>query len=167
VAPRTGGDDGDGGGAVRVLVVSEDVMERLRAVSALRLHAEAEVVEAGSAAEVRSMLLEDGEVFDVLVVDGDLQPRGGFAMLYDLRSKGQLAGTAPHPSLVMAARQTDRWLADWAGANDLLIKPVDPFELARRVAALEGAEVPPYGDAGAADKQVAAAMRDHVSGARG
>jgi DNA-binding response OmpR family regulator len=166
VAPRAGGDEDDGGGAVRVLVVSEDVTERLRAVSALRLHADAEVVEAASAAEVRSMLLEDGDRVDVLVVDGDLQPRGGFAMLYDLRSKGQLAGTAPRPSLVMAARETDRWLANWAGANEVLIKPVDPFELARRVAGLEGAEAPPYGDAGAADKQVAAAMRDHTS-ARG
>jgi hypothetical protein len=65
------------GGDVRVLVVSEDVKERLRAVSALRLHADAEVVEAASADEARRLLLVDREEYDVLVLDGDMRPRAG------------------------------------------------------------------------------------------
>jgi DNA-binding response OmpR family regulator len=145
---------------VRVLVVSEDEKELLRAVSALEIRAAAEVDQATSAEEVRRRLVAGGETFDVLVVDGDLYPRGGFALLYDLRARADLAGIAPTPSLIMIARDQDVWLARWAGANDWLHKPVDPFELARRVAALEGAEVPPYGDHGSAAAQVSAALRE-------
>ncbi|MCC5950092.1 MAG: response regulator transcription factor [Nitriliruptoraceae bacterium] len=146
---------------MRVLVVSEDVKERLRAASALTLHEDAEVVEAESAEQARRLLLVDGEVFDVLVVDGDLAPRGGFAMLYDLRARAELAEAVAVPSLVMTSREQDRWLAGWAGANDVMRKPVDPFLLAKRVAALEGEELAPYGDANAAAKQVGTATREH------
>lgn len=146
--------------AVRVLVVSEDAKERQRAVSALELQAAAEVVEASSGGEVRQRLLRERDRFDVLVVDGDLQPRGGYAMLYDLRAQAELVGVGAIPSLILYERDQDIWLARWAGANDWLIKPVDPFELAQRVTALEGAELPPYGDSGSAAKQVSAALRE-------
>lgn len=146
---------------MRVLVVSEDPKERLRASSALLLHEGAEVVEVDSADAARHALLVDGEVFDVLVVDGDLAPRGGFAVLYDLRARAELAGVAGVPSLVMTSREQDRWLAGWAGANDVMLKPVDPFQLARRVASLEGEELAPYGDANAAAKQVGTATDQH------
>lgn len=145
---------------MRVLVVSEDAKERLRAVSALELQAAAEVVEAVSAGEVRTRILEQGERYDVLVVDGDLYPRGGFALLYDLRQRAELEGRPPVPSLVMTSREQDRWLAKWSGTNEVLLKPVDPFELARVVQRLEGAEVPPYGDSDSAAKQVASALRN-------
>lgn len=143
---------------MRVLVVSQDVTERLRAVSALRLHGDAEVVEVASAADARQRILGDGEQFDVLVVDGDLQPRGGFALLYDLRSRAELTGDAVAPAVVLVSREQDRWLAGWAGANHVMHKPVDPFDLARAVAGLEGAEPAPYGDTNAAAAQVAAAI---------
>lgn len=145
---------------MRVLVVSEDPKERQRAVSALELQAAAKVVESDSAEDARHRLLRDGETYDVLVVDGDLYPRGGFAMLYDLRARAELDDLDPIPSVVLAAREQDLWLANWAGANHCLLKPVDPFDLARRVQALEGAEVPPYGDSNSAAKQVSAALRD-------
>lgn len=146
---------------MRVLVVSEDVKERLRAASALLLHEDATVVEAASAEAARTLLLGDHEPFDVLVVDGDLAPRGGFAVLYDLRARADLAGVAAVPSLVMVEREQDRWLAGWAGANELMLKPVDPFQLARTVAALVGAAPAPYGDANSAAAQVGMATRDH------
>lgn len=148
---------------MRVLVVSEDSKERLRAVSALRLHTDAEVVEVATAADARKLLLKDRERFEVLVVDGDLQPRGGFAMLYDIRHRGAVEGIDPTPSLVMTSREQDTWLAKWAGANEVMRKPVDSFELARRVAALEGAEIRPYGDTDADRDQLAVAIRDHRS----
>ena len=140
---------------MRVLDVSEDAAERMRAVSTLALLPDVEVVEAPGAEEARRRVLHEGERFDVLVVDGDLRPRGGFAVLYDLRARWELEGREPAPALVMASREQDRWLARWAGASEVLIKPVDSFELARRVAKLEGAEVPPYGDASATARQVA------------
>jgi DNA-binding response OmpR family regulator len=149
---------------VRVLVVSEDEVERLRATSALQLHPDVEVVERSSAADARELLLADGETFDVLVIDGDMRPRGGFAVLYDLRMRADLAGTVSPPALVMAGRDQDRWLAGWSGANDLMVKPVDPFDLARRVVALEGQPTPAYGGAGSTAKQVAAAVRSHRAG---
>jgi DNA-binding response OmpR family regulator len=145
---------------MKVLVVSADAKERLRAVSALELQADAEVVEAESGEEVRQRLLRGDEAFDVLVVDGDLQPRGGYALLYDLRAQADLTGESPTPSILLLEREQDVWLARWAGANDWLYKPVDPFDLARRVVAAEGAQPPPYGDAGSAAKQVSAALRE-------
>ncbi len=148
---------------MRVLVVSEDAMVRLRAGSALRLHAGAEVLEADGAAELRERVLRRGERFDVLVVDGDLQPRGGYACLYDLRAHAELAGHPPMPALILADRSQDAWLTSWAGANDLLLKPVDTFELARRVQALVGAEVPPYGGATNTAQQVGTALRPEAT----
>lgn len=146
---------------MRVLVVSEDAKERRRAVSALALHSGAEVVESPDAEDARSRLIGDAEVFDVLVVDGDMRPRGGFAVLYDLRARAELARVQPPPSLVMTSREQDRWLAKWAGANAVMRKPVDPFELVRRVVAIEGEPLAAYGDAASTRQQVAAATRTH------
>lgn len=146
---------------MRVLVVSEDQKERLRAATALKLHADAQVVEATSGEEARAWLVAEGQQFDVLVVDGDLQPRGGFALLYDLRARADMGELTAAPSLVMTAREQDRWLAGWAGANDVMLKPVDPFRLAKRVSSLAGEALAAYGDHAAAADQVAAAVRDH------
>lgn len=150
---------------MRVLVVAENVAERLRAVSALKLHADAEVTEAEHAEAARQALLRDHDVYDVIVIDGDLRPRGGFAILYDLRQQAALEGFTPLPSLVMVERSQDAWLADWAGANATLIKPVDPFELSRRVKELQGAAAPPYGGSAGTAKQVAAALGEDAAGA--
>jgi DNA-binding response OmpR family regulator len=136
---------------VRVLVVSEDASERLRAVSALRLHAEADVVEAHSAPEARDAL-RSGEDFDVLVVDGDLQPKGGFALLYSLQAQNDLAGQATAPSVVLAGREQDRWLGDWAGASAVLVKPVSSFVLAQHVRALVGEVARPHGSGESGDQ---------------
>lgn len=144
---------------MRVLVVSQDPKERARATSALALIADVEVEEAETGEQARVRLLAGGPAFDVLVVDGDLQPRGGYAVLYDLRNRAELGDFTAVPSLVMASREHDRWIAAWAGANELVLKPVDPFELARRVTALAGAALVPYGDAGSSAEQVATALR--------
>lgn len=144
---------------MRVLVVSQDAKERSRATSALALIPDVEVEEVATGAQAWERLLADGPSFDVLVVDGDLQPRGGYAVLYDLRNRAELGAFTGVPSLVLASREHDRWIAAWAGANELLLKPVDPFELARRVTALAGAPLVPYGDAGSSAEQVATALR--------
>ena len=150
---------------MRVLVVAENVAERLRAVSALKLHADAEVTEAEDAETARQELLRERDAYDVIVIDGDLRPRGGFAILYDLRQQAALEGFVPVPSLVMVERIQDDWLADWAGANATLLKPVDPFELSRRVKELVGESAPPYGGSSGTARQVASALGEDVSGA--
>lgn len=121
---------------MRVLIVSPDPAERQRAASALRLRDDVDVVEAAGGSEAAGHLRSAG--FDVLIVDGDLQPKGGFSWLYELRADAQLHGTQRPPALVMVAREQDRFLADWSGAEALVRKPVDGFEVADRVAELAG-----------------------------
>lgn len=121
---------------MRVLIVSEVAAERLRAGSALTLHGGAEVVESASGEEARRRIIDGDLEVDVLVVDGDLQPRGGFALLYDLRERFQHEGRDLPPSIVLTARPQDRFLVTWSGADRSLPKPVDPFALARAVGEL-------------------------------
>jgi CheY-like chemotaxis protein len=142
---------------MRVLVVSADPAERLRATSAM--DDTFRIVEVDGVDAARRAVESVEGAFDVLVVDGDLQPRGGYAFLYELRGQAELTGSAPIPSVVLASRPSDRWLAGWAGASELFLKPVDPFEVAAAVRSLEGAEVPAYGDAGSAAAQVGTALR--------
>jgi DNA-binding response OmpR family regulator len=143
---------------MRVLVVSADPAERMRATSGLDL-AVAEVVECDGVDAARRLVLAGDRPFDVLVVDGDLDPRGGYAVLYELRAHADLTGWAAPPSVVLASRPSDGWLAGWAGASTLFLKPVDPFEVAAAVRTLPGTALPPYGDAGAASAQVGTALR--------
>lgn len=121
---------------MRVLVISEQEKERLRATTALHLTDDVEVVEATSAAEAKALVAEQD--FDVLVIDGDLRPQGGFSLLYEIRAAGEYRGEPTPPALVMIDREQDRFLSDWSGANELLLKPVDPFVVAARVRALAG-----------------------------
>ncbi|MGA1775403.1 MAG: hypothetical protein ACO4BW_07285 [Nitriliruptoraceae bacterium] len=146
---------------MRVLVLSADPAERRRASSALPT-GEFEVVEhdaPGSARDEVERARAEGRPFGALVVDGDLDPRGGYAFLYALRGADEGAGRDPVPSVVMGSRAADRWLAGWAGASALHLKPVDPFDLADELRALPGRPVPPYGDAGSAAAQVGTALR--------
>lgn len=142
---------------MRVLVVSADPSERLRATSGML--SEDDVVESADVDEARRLALDPVRPFDVLVVDGDLDPRGGYAFLYELRSHAELTGWTAPPSVVLSSRTADVWLAGWAGASELFIKPVDPFEVAATVRELVGTELPPYGDAGSARAQVGTALR--------
>jgi CheY-like chemotaxis protein len=128
---------------VRVLIVSEVPAERLRAASALALRSDVEVVECGSGEEARRLVIDgEDDEFDVLVVDGDLQPRGGFALLYDLREKFTLDDRPLPASVVLTARAQDRFLVSWSGADRSLPKPVDPFALARTVGELVPEDAP-------------------------
>lgn len=119
---------------MRVLIVSEDPAERRRAASALHLHDDVEVVEAGAGPDAATHLRD--RTFDVLVVDGDLRPKGGFSWLYELRQHARLDGVQRPPAIVMVAREQDRWLAGWAGAEVVLPKPIDVFDMLREVVAL-------------------------------
>lgn len=128
---------------MRVLVVSEDAAVRMRATTALALYVDAEVDEATSSVEAKALVAD--EDYDVLVIDGDMRPQGGFSLLYEIREGGEYHGEATPPALVLIAREQDRFLVDWSGANELLIKPTDPFVLAERVAALGGTTAAVHG----------------------
>lgn len=121
---------------MRVLIVSPDAEERQRAASALQLREDVDVVEAAGGSQAAASLRDTS--FDVLIVDGDLQPKGGFSWLYELRAEAQLHGRQRPPAIVMTARPQDQFLADWAGAEAIVRKPVDGFEIADHVAELSG-----------------------------
>lgn len=123
---------------MRVLIVSESATVRLRAASGLLTSDGVEIVEAPTAREAHETVAAGG--VDVLVIDGDLSPEGGFSLLYEIREAGKLHDHPTPPGLVMMGREQDRWLAGWSGANEVLLKPVDPFRLAERVVALHGVE---------------------------
>lgn len=116
---------------MRVLVVSEDPAELDRASSALHLIEGVEVDLADSAGGATERV--QGASYDVLVVDGDLYPKGGFSWLYELHAAADLGATVAPPAVVLTSRPQDSWLADWARAQAVARKPVDPFELTTQV----------------------------------
>lgn len=121
---------------MRVLIVSPDAAERRRAASALMLRDDTEVVEASGGGDAAGHLRD--LTFDVMVVDGDLQPKGGFSWLYELRGQARMHGIERTPAIVMTSRVQDQWLADWAGAEAVVRKPVDGFVVADTINRLAG-----------------------------
>lgn len=119
---------------MRVLIVSEHQGVRARAASMLRSRPGVEIVETDTAVTAKRLLVEDE--FDVLVIDGDIAPQGGFSFLYEFHLHADQHDLPTPPAIVLTARPEDRWLADWAQASTTLSKPVDPFELARTVDSL-------------------------------
>lgn len=128
---------------MRVLIASDVAAERQRVSSALGLRPGTEVVELASGEDARRLLIDgEDDAFDVVVVDGDLQPRGGFALLYDLRAKFSLSDRPLPRSIVLTGRPQDHFLVDWSGADRAMGKPVDPFRLAAIVGELVPEDVP-------------------------
>lgn len=75
----------------------------------------------------------------LVLTDEIVSGAGGFAVTKDLR--GQME---PFPGVIVIvlARPQDAWLADWAGADASMMRPVDPFALADIVVSLVGSPVP-------------------------
>lgn len=121
---------------MRVLVVSSSAAERSRATAGLRVRPDIEVEEASDAKQAHRATGE--RAFDVLVIDGDMSPEGGQSMLYELRAAAEYQGAKAPPAIILMGREQDRWLSAWAGAQDAIVKPVDSFELSRRVLELAG-----------------------------
>lgn len=116
---------------MNVLVVSQDPVELARMTDGIELAFTAAIRVADSASSVPGIVLAAADLFDLVVVDGDLRPRGGYAALYELRAAEDLAGRSPTPAIIVGTRQEDHWLAQWARADAVVAKPVDPFALAR------------------------------------
>ncbi len=73
---------------------------------------------------------------DLLVLDGEAWPTGGLGLNRQLRS--ELA--SPPPAIVLIGRRDDRWLAEWSGAEEVLMHPIDAVELASAAVRLLTAE---------------------------
>jgi CheY-like chemotaxis protein len=63
----------------------------------------------------------DGGGIDVVIIDGEARPTGGFGLAKQLKDE---LDDCP-PVLLMVARKDDTWLAKWSLADAILPLPVD------------------------------------------
>ena len=118
-----------------VLVYSNDAARRETVRSAIGRRPAAdlgriEFVECATGAQVLKAV--DAGGIDVLVLDGEARPTGGFGIAKQVKDEIE---DCP-PTLVLVARRDDAWLAKWALADAVQPLPVDPFALAEAVAEL-------------------------------
>ncbi|HVL85756.1 MAG TPA: response regulator transcription factor [Pseudonocardia sp.] len=118
--------------STRVLVVDDD--ERVRTVVSWQLEADGFVV--GHAADGARALAEISERRpDLVVLDLSMPGVGGLDVLRRVRDEEARGGQAPLPVIVLSGRtgETDRIVGLDLGADDYLVKPFSPGELAARV----------------------------------
>lgn len=107
-----------------LLLVEDDPAQRLLLGAYLRQGGHV-VVEAGTLAEARTKVAEAAPalvLLDLGLPDGD-----GLVLARELRAREV-------PLVIVTSREGDRLLALELGADDYLVKPYDPRELAARVA---------------------------------
>ncbi len=115
----------------RVLIVDDD--QRVRTVVAWQLEADGfAVTEAGDGAAALAQIEHDRP--DLVVLDLSLPGVGGLDVLRRVRETEEGAAT-PLPVIVLSGRSgdTDRIIGLDLGADDYLVKPFSPGELAARV----------------------------------
>jgi DNA-binding response OmpR family regulator len=117
----------------RVLIVDDD--QRVRTVVAWQLEADGfAVTEAADGASALAQIEDDRP--DLVVLDLSLPGVGGLDVLRRVREAEGAA--APLPVIVLSGRsgETDRIIGLDLGADDYLVKPFSPGELAARVRSL-------------------------------
>jgi DNA-binding response OmpR family regulator len=122
--------------AKKIIIYSDDSTVRQSITSALgtRLtaeHPEHEIKEFATGPALRQYLDNKGKA-DLFILDGEAVPEGGMGIARQLKDE---IFNCP-PVLLIVGRPQDNWLASWSRAEDVVIHPIDPFTLAKRVAAL-------------------------------
>jgi DNA-binding response OmpR family regulator len=87
-------------------------------------------LECSTVAEV--LMAVDDNAADLLILDGEAQPTGGMGISRQIHLE---ADSVP-PVILLVRRLDDRWLSTWAGANGILMYPLDPVTAAESVAGL-------------------------------
>jgi len=96
-------------------------------------------IECSNYSQVRNEL-DSGEVA-LAVLDGDAQPTGGVGLCRQF--KNEIADCPP--IIVMLLRPQDKWLATWAQADAILVRPIDPVtagDTVRRVLQESASAIP-------------------------
>ncbi len=118
-----------------VLVYSDNAALRdtVRTAVGRRPSTELGRLEYVEAADLRAVLaaVDEGGI-DVLVLDGEARPAGGFGIAKQL--KDELKDCPP--TLVLVARPGDAWLASWALADAVQPLPIDAPSLCAAVVGL-------------------------------
>lgn len=85
-------------------------------------------VECANYSQLKDQL--DSGLIDLAILDGDAQPTGGVGLCRQFKNEIK---DCP-PIIVLLLRSQDRWLATWAQADAVLLRPVDPVTAATTVA---------------------------------
>ncbi len=118
-----------------VLVYShrQDVRERIMTAVGRRPAPDVGRVDFLECASVADVLMAiDDRVADVVILDGEAQPTGGIGISRQIHQEA----LAIPPIVLTVRRAADRWLATWAGADEILVHPLDPVIAAETVATL-------------------------------
>ncbi len=78
------------------------------------------------------MMATQGRLADVLILDGEAQPTGGIGISRQIHQEAEVVP----PVVIVVRRADDRWLATWAGADEILVHPLDPVTAADCIAGL-------------------------------
>ncbi|MRR08839.1 two-component system response regulator CreB [bacterium] len=119
--------------AARILIVEDEAAIADTLLYALRGEGfEADHVLLGS----EGLTAHEGRAFDLLVLDVGLPDMSGFEVLRRLRALGGATGETPVIFLTARGEEIDRVLGLELGADDYVVKPFSPREVAARVRAI-------------------------------
>lgn len=118
--------------SITVLVYSQHPQVRAEVRSAVGRRAAGELgriewVECSNYSQVRNEL--DGGDVALAILDGDAQPTGGVGLSRQFKNEI----TNCPPIIVLLLRPQDKWLATWAQADAVIVRPVDPVTTATTV----------------------------------
>ena len=114
----------------RVLLVDDDV-RNLLALTPLLEQWQLDVMAAGDGCEALETLQTAGE-FDLVFMDIMMPGMDGYEVIRQLRAQPRFA-ELPIIALTAKASAEDRQQCLDAGANDSVVKPIDPLELKSRL----------------------------------
>jgi DNA-binding response OmpR family regulator len=113
---------------IKVLLVASDqrVRERLR-LALERLEVTGEEVDFLEVSDGNQALtVAEASHPDLAVVEVGVTPYGAFGLARDIKAAPELSC----PVIIVLERPQDEWLARWSGADAMVNRPIDPFQLA-------------------------------------
>lgn len=121
---------------LRVLLFSGDrtVREQVRLALGRKVASDLPPIEVEEVATGPAMFrrLDAGPSVDLLILDGEAQPEGGFGLAHQVKEEYE---DCP-PVLLLVARVADAWLGTWSRAEVISPYPVDPVRLPGQAAEL-------------------------------
>ena len=115
---------------IKILVVDDLASMRNVTKSILKIADYTDITQATDGAE--ALVLLDEETFDLVICDWDMPNMNGLELLVEIRKTEQLK----HIPFLMLTGNTDKEKVDVAikaGANDYVIKPIQPSVLLEKI----------------------------------
>jgi DNA-binding response OmpR family regulator len=118
---------------VKVLVYSQHAAVRTAVRTAVGRRAASDLpaiewVDCANYSQAKDQL-DQGEI-GLAILDGDAQPTGGVGLVRQFKNEIR---DCP-PMMIILLREVDRWLATWAQADGVIVRPIDPVATATAVA---------------------------------